>query len=97
MDIKKVAAFQGMKLHLRRTRKILVDKGLFKISKRSTNPTFVHVVLVYNSYNLHKYLLLIDLIDDYSHTHIIKVLDMKKQRCPKRKLENQRRIKKLNS
>ena len=80
MDMKKIAAFQGMKLHLRRARKILVDKSLFKISNRSTNPTYVQIALVYNSYTLHWCLLLIDVIDDYPHTHIIKVLDMKKHR-----------------
>ena len=69
-----------MKLHLRGTRKILLDKGLFKISNRSTNPTFVYVALAYNSYTLHRYLQLIHLVADYSHISITKMLDVKKNR-----------------
>ena len=67
-----------MKLHLRGIRKILLDKGLFKISNRSTNPTFAHVALAYNSYTLHRYLQLIHLVADYSHICITKMLDIKK-------------------
>ena len=85
MDLKKVAEesyiklhLRGMKLHLRGRRKILVDKRLLKISNRSINPTFVDVALVYNSYTLHRYFLLIGIISDYSYIYFIKVLRINK-------------------
>ena len=69
----------------KRDKKILLDKGLFKISNRSTNPTFVYVALTYNSYTLHRYLQLIHLVADYSHICITKMLDIKKTEMNKKR------------